>query len=241
MTSSFGTVVGKERDKIPGYGVDNYAATEPDLTNAVNDQITRNQEDTRQFYNEMAKIQQTIAETPLENLQSLAQFSQSAGQAIKVYQKRQEAQQLINEAMDFLDKNSSATLRDKEGNFNLQQALFSNEVAQDYIRGDENAGDLIRSLAAETPQGVSMKQFLSNFNDNWYGARTQIMNERGAKDITDSQEFIKLHNAADEIMITAMLDQAQQLGIDTNSREFRKTFYYTIYPVSYTHLRAHET
>jgi hypothetical protein len=132
--------------------------------------------------------------------------------------------------MDFLDKNSSATLRDKEGNFNLQQALFNNDVAQDYIRGNENAGDLIRSLAAETPQGVSIKQFLTNFNDNGYGARTQIMNERGAKDITDSQEFIKLHNAADEIMITAMLDQAQQLGIDTNSREFRKAFYYTIYP-----------
>ena len=230
MTSSFGTIVGKERDKIPGYGIDNYAATEPDLTNAVNDQITRNQDDTRRFYDEMAKIQKTIAETPLQNLESLAQFSQSASQAIKVYKQRQEAQQLINEAMDFFDKNSSATLRDKEGKLNLQQAKFNNEVAQDYIRGNENAGDLIRSLAAETPENVSIKQFLRNFNDNGYGARTQIMNERGAKDITDSQEFIQLHNAADEIMITAMLDQAQQLGIDTNSREFRKAFYYTIYP-----------
>ena len=112
MTSSFGTIVGRERDKIPGYGIDNYAATEADLTNAVNDQITRNQEDTRRFYGEMAQIQKTIAETPLQNLQALATFSQSAGQAIRVYQQRQEAQEKINEAMDFLDKNSSATLRD---------------------------------------------------------------------------------------------------------------------------------
>ena len=37
MTSSFGTIVGRERDKIPGYGIDNYAATEADLTNAAND------------------------------------------------------------------------------------------------------------------------------------------------------------------------------------------------------------
>ena len=230
MTSSFGTIVGRERDKIPGYGIDNYAATEPDLTNEVNNQITRNQEDTRRFYGEMAQIQKTIAETPLQNLQALASFSQSAGQAIRVYQQRQQAQELINEAMDFLDKNSSATLRDKEGNLNLQQALFNNEVAQDYIRGNEAGGDLIRSLAAETPQGVSMKQFLKNFNNNAYGARTQIINENGGQKMTDSQEFIKLHNAADEIMITAMLDQAQRLGIDTNSREFRKAFYYTIYP-----------
>ena len=167
MTSSFGTIVGRERDKIPGYGIDNYAATEADLTNAVNDQITRNQEDTRRFYDEMAQIQKTIAETPLQNLQALAGFSQTASQAIKVYKQRQEAQQLINEAMDFLDKNSSATLRDKEGNLNLQQALFTNQVAQDYIRGDEDAGDLIRGLAAETPQGIGIKQFfIYPFNYN---------------------------------------------------------------------------
>ena len=36
MTSSFGNLVGKERDEIPGYGIDNYEATEPDLTNQVN-------------------------------------------------------------------------------------------------------------------------------------------------------------------------------------------------------------
>jgi hypothetical protein len=178
----------------------------------------------------MAQIQKTIAETPLQNLQALASFSQSAGQAIRVYQQRQEAQELIKEAMDFLDKNSSATLRDAEGNLNLQQALFNNEVAQDYIRGNEDAGDLIRSLAAETPQGIGIKQFFRNFNDYYYGGRTQFINENGGKDTTDSQEFIKLHNAADELMITAMLDRAQQLGIDTNSREFRKAFYYTIYP-----------
>ena len=230
MTSSFGTIVGRERDKIPGYGVDNYAATEADLTNEVNNQITANQQDTRRFYDEMAQIQKTIAETPLQNLQSLASFSQSAGQAIKVYQQRQQAQELIKEAMDFLDKNSSATLRDKEGNLNLQQALFNNEVAQDYIRGNEAGGDLIRNLAAETPQGVSIKQLLKDFNNNFFGARTQIINENGGQKITDSQEFIKLHNAADEIMITAMLDRAQQAGIDTDSREFRKAFYYTIYP-----------
>ena len=55
MTSSFQTIVGRERDKIPGYGVDNYEATEADLTNEVNNQITANQEDTK-FYDEMAEI-----------------------------------------------------------------------------------------------------------------------------------------------------------------------------------------
>jgi len=227
MTSSFGTIVGRERDKIPGYGIDNYAATEADLTNAVNDQITRNQEDTRRFYDEMAQIQRTIAETPLQNLQALATFSQSAGQAIRVYQQRQEAQEKINEAMDFLDKNSSAKLRDAEGKLNLEDAKFNSQLLNE---NTEDSINFLRTRNAALPEDASLKQILRELNDNYYGARQQFINENGGKDITDSEEFINLHNAADELMITAMLDRAQQAGIDTNSRQFRKAFYNTIYP-----------
>lgn len=227
MTSSFGTIVGRERDKIPGYGIDNYAATEADLTNEVNNQITRNQEDTRRFYDEMAQIQKTIAETPLQNLQALASFSQSAGQAIRVYQQRQEAQEKINEAMDFLDRNSSATLRDAEGKLNLEDAKFNSDLLNE---NTEESINFLRTRNAALPQDASLKQILRELNDNYYGARQQFINENGGKKITDSQEFIELHNAADELMITAMLDRAQRAGIDTNSREFRKAFYNTIYP-----------
>ena len=227
MTSSFGTIVGRERDKIPGYGIDNYAATEADLTNAVNDQITRNQDDTRRFYSEMAQIQKLIAETPLQNLQSLAQFSTSAGQAIKVYKQRQEAQEKIQEAMDFLDQNSGAILRNAEGKLNLEEAKFNSELLNE---NTEESINFLRTRNAALPQDASIKQILRELNNNYFGARQQFINENGGKDITDSQEFIELHNAADELMITAMLDRAQQAGIDTNSREFRKAFYYTIYP-----------
>ena len=227
MTSSFGTIVGRERDKIPGYGVDNYAATEPDLTNEVNNQITANQQDTRRFYDEMAEIQKLIAETPLQNLEALASFSQSAGQAVRVYKQRQEAQEKIQEAMDFLDKNSSATLRNAEGKLNLEDAKFNSELLNE---NTEDSINFLRARNAALPQDASLKQILKELNDNYYGARQQFINENGGKDITDSQEFIELHNAADELMITAMLDRAQQAGIDTNSREFRKAFYNTIYP-----------
>ena len=227
MTSSFGTIVGRERDKIPGYGIDNYAATEADLTNEVNNQINRNQEDTRRFYNEMAQIQKLIAETPLQNLQALASFSQSAGQAIRVYKQRQEAQEKINEAMEFLDKNSSATLRDAEGKLNLEDAKFNSDLLNENTEASIN---FLRTRNAALPQDASLKQILRELNDNYYGARQQFINENGGKDITDSQEFIELHNAADELMITAMLDRAQRAGIDTNSRQFRKAFYNTIYP-----------
>ena len=119
MTSSFGNLVGTERDEIPNISGTNYAETEPDLTDEVNEQINRNQEDTIQFYNEMAQIQKDIAETPLRNLESLATFSRTASQAIDTFKERRRVQEDINIAMDFLGSNSTAELNQKQGQLKL--------------------------------------------------------------------------------------------------------------------------
>ena len=230
MTSSFGNLIGKERDEIPGYGIKNYAETEPDLTQAVNDQITRNQEDTKRFYDEMAEIQKLIAETPMKNLESLATFSSKAGQAIQVFQDRQEAQEKVNEAMDFLDRNSTADLYEKEGKFELENSKFDKQLRNEKGELKESAENFLRARNVEVPEDIGVKQLLRLLNENSYGARQQFINENGGQDIIDSDEYLNLHNAADELMITNLLRRARGLGIDTNSREFRKAFYNTIYP-----------
>lgn len=230
MTSSFGTVVGRERDKLPGYGIENYAETEPDLTDQVNAQISRNQEDTIQFYNEMAQIQKDIAETPLKNLESLAQFSSSASRAIETFQERRRVQEDINIAMDFLDSNSTAELNLKQGQFELENSKFQNQLMNE--KGDlkDPAQNLLNNLNVEFPEDVSIRQLLRVYNENGIGSRNQFLNESGAQDISDLDTFIELHNAADELMLTNLYRRARALGIDTNSREFRKAFYNTIYP-----------
>ena len=227
MTSSFGTIVGKERDKIPGYGVDNYEATEADLTNEVNNQITANQEDTRRFYNEMAEIQKLIAETPMKNLESLAQFSRSATEAMGVYKKKQEAQDLVDESLAFLDSNALDQIRTAEGKFNLENAKFDNELLRE---NTEESINFLRTRNAELPENITTRELLRRLNENYYGARQQFINENGGKDITDIDEYMKLHTAADELMITGMLMQAEKLGVDTNSRQFRRLFYEKVYP-----------
>ncbi len=230
MTSSFGNLIGKERDEIPGYGIKNYAETEPDLTDAVNKQIEANQQDTIQFYNEMAQIQKDIAETPLKNLESLATFSSRAGQAIEVFKDRQEAQEKVNEAMDFLDRNSTADLYEKEGKFELENSKFDKQLRNEKGELKESAENFLRARNVELPEDIGVKQLLKILNENGYGSRQQFINENGGQDITDSDEYLNLHNAADELMITNLLRRARGLGIDTNSREFRKAFYNTIYP-----------
>ena len=229
-SSSFGTIVGRERDELPGYGVKNYAETEPDLTDEVNEQITRNQEDTVRFYNEMAEIQKEIAERPLENLRALADFSTSASRAIQTYQERQAVQQEINIAMDFLDRNSTAVLNEKEGKLELENSRFQNQLMNEEGELKDSAQNLLNNLNVEIPTDIGVKQLLRILNENAYGSRTQFINENGGQDITDSETFIQLHNAADELMITNLFRKAKELNIDTNSREFRKAFYTTIYP-----------
>ena len=230
MTSSFGNLIGKERDAIPGYGIKNYAETEPDLTDAVNKQIEANQQDTIQFFNEMAEIEKLIAETPMKNLEALAQFSRSAGQAIQVFKDRQEARELRNESDDFLEKNSVAKLYEKEGKLYLEGAKFQNSLATETGELKESANDLMRSMAVETPTDVGIKQLLKLTNEAGFGSRLQMINQNGGQDMTVTQDYIDLHNAADELMVINLLRRARSLGIDTNSREFKKAFFTTIYP-----------
>ena len=227
MTSSFGNLVGTERDEIPNISGTNYAETEADLTKTVNDQINANIEDTRRFYDQMAEIQKVIAETPMRNLESLAQFSTTAQQTIKAFEKRRETQDLINESMDFLENNEVAKLRGADGKFNLENAKFDNALLRE---NTEESINFLRTRNAELPENITTRELLRRLNENYYGARQQFINENGGKDITDIDEYMKLHTAADELMVTGMLIQAEQYGIDINSREFRRLFYEKVYP-----------
>ena len=227
MTSSFGNLVGTERDEIPNISNTNYAETEPDLTDSVNAQIDANIQDTKEFYDQMAEIQKLIAETPMKNLESLAQFSQSASQAMKALEKRRETQDKIDEAMAFLDSHALEQLRTADGKFNLENAKFDNELLKEK---SETSINFLRTRNAELPQDITTKELLRRLNENYFGARQQFINKNGGKDITDIDEYIKLHGAADELMVTGMLMQAEKLGVDINSRQFRKLFYQTVYP-----------
>ena len=227
MTSSFGNLVGTERDEIPNISGSNYAETEADLTKNVNDQINANIEDTKRFYDQMAEIQKVIAETPMRNLESLAQFSNQAGQAVKAFQKRRETQDLINESMDFLENNEVTKLRGADGKFNLENAKFDNELLRE---NTEESINFLRTRNAELPENITTRELLRKLNENYFGARQQFINENGGKDITDIDEYMKLHTAADELMVTGMLIQAEQYGIDVNSRQFRRLFYEKVYP-----------
>jgi len=231
MTSSFQTVVGTQRDAVPSYGdVDNYEATEADLTDAVNKQITANQEDTVRFYNELQQIQRELAERPLRNLEALAQFSSQAQKAAKAIEERRNTQQLINEAMSFLDKNTKRDLIQKDNSLAAEDAKFDKDLIDETKAGNGDAQNLLYVKNAERPEQISTDQFIADYNSSMVGGRDQIVRDSNGISITDRETFMQLQNSADEILVTGMIRRAEALGIDTNSRKFRRLFYERIYP-----------
>ena len=213
MTSSFQTVVGKSRDDIPDLPTDNYDRTEAELAGAANDAIDNQTQRSAAAYQQMAQIQKDIADRPLDLLSDIAQFSSQASQALQVFEDRKEAQKKIDEAMRYLDSNSSAQLRDAEGKFAFEDAKFNSKLLQDGEIGE----NFLRVKTAPQPQDISLDQLISDIKTDYYGARLQIINESGGKDITDIQEYIELHNAADELVVTAMIQNARDAGISVMS------------------------
>ena len=81
MTSSFGTVIGTPRDRLPeGLSSTNYDRVTPDLSKAVNDQIDKNIVDTKDFFADMMKIAQLRYDNRDNNLKALAEFSKAAAE-----------------------------------------------------------------------------------------------------------------------------------------------------------------
>ena len=110
MTSSFGTVIGTPRDKLPDISETNYDMVTPDLSESVNKQIDNNIADTKNFFEDMMKIAQLRYDNRDSNIKALAEFSSQAAefaevldkglQLREVYQKRKKQIEGIREGID---------------------------------------------------------------------------------------------------------------------------------------------
>ena len=84
MTSSYGNVIGTPQDEIPDISDTNYLATEADMTAAVNEQIDENIKDTKEFYNDMMKIEENRYAARDKRLKYIAELTGKVGEFAKV-------------------------------------------------------------------------------------------------------------------------------------------------------------
>ena len=93
MTSSFGNIIGTQRDEIPKPVVPNYAQTEPNLEETVNKEIDRNQEDLRRFGEELANIAELRANNFFDNLSGLETLVGKVGSFVEAREANREARE----------------------------------------------------------------------------------------------------------------------------------------------------
>ena len=112
MTSSFGNVIGTPRDRLPETG-DNYARVEPDLTDSVNAEITRQQADTKEFYNQMIEIELLKQKNFNDNLKGIADLLGTAAKFKQEFDADKEGRKLRRTAREVLEDENKRSLFDK--------------------------------------------------------------------------------------------------------------------------------
>ena len=103
MTSSFGNLIGTERDEIPKLPVSNYASTEANMEEAVNKQNDANIADQERFFKELGDIEELKANNFFDNLSSLNQLVGSVAQYAEAREKNREARESLKFAKELYE------------------------------------------------------------------------------------------------------------------------------------------
>ena len=186
MTSSFdnfGNVVGTPRDKLPDISDTNYLRTEADLTEAVNKQIDENIKDTKEFYDDMMKIEENRYKARDKRLEYIFQITGKIGELAKAV-KANQATERENDAKlstDRSDRNELINLGENAHTYTnvlLNQEIENEDNHYAYYEFDnqKKANEILKSKA--------LKKMINIYNKKW---SNQI--DRTRKIITITQEI----------------------------------------------------
>jgi len=233
MTSSFGTVVGTPRDQLPDISKTNYLQTDADMTEAATNAIDDSIKDAQAFYDDMVRIRELQQRNFDNNLQGLVNLTSSAAKFVETRQAGEEARELNRLSQDKIDE-IRKKYTDAEGNFNIQNARFSNqlqnEAFDDKEKGklDSEAHNLLKNIKGERPEDLTQRQINNDMMEKGFAARKKLLTENNFFLLNDAEEALELHNAADEVLLSKLILQAKAYGM--SDEEFNKFYIKKIAP-----------
>jgi len=222
MTSSFGNVIGTPRDRLPETG-DNYARVEPDLTDAVNNEITKQQADTQEFYNQMIEIEKLKQKNFDDNLRGIADLLGTANKFKQQLDADKDAREQIREFRGIYDNRIKAN--------ELENALKQGEVldAQDTAflldarKTDRKLQQLLNTKFLTNTEEVSLKELKRKDEVVVGGLGTYALNAN-LKDKPTTAEAGEVVDRGMQAAVANLFINAKRLGIDVKSREFKLYF-----------------
>tara|TARA_R100001463_G_scaffold136616_1_gene202558 strand:- start:3734 stop:6247 length:2514 start_codon:yes stop_codon:yes gene_type:complete len=228
MTSSFGNVIGTPRDRLPETG-DNYARVEPDLTDAVNNEITKQQADTTEFYNQMVEIEKLKQQNFNDNLSGIADLLGSAVKFKDQLDADKEGREQLRDSKNlYKDKIKAINLADAEKRGEVLSAADT-AFLLDARKRDKKAQELLNLKFTANTEEIGIKEFRTKTNTIVGGLSTYALNAN-LKDQNTEQEADLLTDKGLQSAVASAFLNAKRLGINVRGREFKMYFTRELYP-----------
>ena len=229
MTSSFGNIIGTQRDMIPKPVIPNYAQTEPNLEKAVNDEITKNQADLKQFGEELAQIEELKARNFFDNLSSLETLVSKVGDYAETREANREARETRKKFRQ-ISKESKQRILDYE--FRLQDADEAEKEALLRELADEDpiAFELLKAQYFPDVDELNFKETKDRFTSLVPSGYNTFIEDKSIYDQNTQADAELISENGIEIVLTNFYLELSRKGIDINSGQVQRYVNRTLLP-----------
>jgi len=231
MTSSYGNVIGTPQDEIPDISDTNYLKTEADMTAAVNEQIDENIKDTKEFYNDMMKIEENRYKTRDRRLQAIYDIT---GKLAELYPSEAERlEKKLNDyklAQDRKNRNELVTRTDNETSYNgLKLAEFIGNNEDTRI---PEVQEILKQLNFDLDEDVDLKTFLAKYNDEEFigSIYSSALQQLGHDALTNVQEGVEMRKFVQQLIRNKIHVEAIKKGFNIESGRYEKNLLKIVQP-----------
>ena len=229
MTSSFGNIIGTQRDQIPKPVIPNYAQTEPNLEKAVNDEITKNQADLKQFGEELAQIEELKARNFFDNLSGLETLVTKVSDFTTTREANREARETRKRFRE-ISKESRNRVLDYE--FRLQDANEAEQEAllRELADKDPVAFELLKAQYFPDVDELNFKETKDRFTSLVPSGYNTFIEDKSIYDQNTLADAELISENGIEIVLTNFYLELSRKGIDINSGQVQRYVNRTLLP-----------
>ena len=169
MTSSFdnfGNVVGTPRDKLPDISDTNYLATEADLTKSVNAEIDADIADTKEFYDDMMRIEENRYKARDKNLASIAELTGKVSDLAEAIQAERQTKRDRDARLSSDKENRNELIKLGENAHTYNNILLTKELEENEDLAKPEVQEILAQLTDDLNKNVTVQTFLYQYNKN---------------------------------------------------------------------------
>jgi len=229
MTSSFGNLIGTERDRIPELPVSNYASTEANMEEAVNKQIDANIADQEKFFKELGDIEALKANNFFDNLGQLNQLVTGVARFQEAKEKNREAKELLKFSNNLFDEKKEEFLEFQEKRADMTEAE-QQSLLRELAGDDPRAFELLKMTFMPDTETLDNAEFKQKYNDFAISGFNNTIKKNNVFNLPTRLEAVNSIDNTIEDIVTKYLMDASAKGLNVNSRELRRYFNKQLFP-----------